>query len=139
MSKVERVMRLEVSAAKAWDLLRDFNGLPKWLPIIETSELREEGGAPIRKLTLPDGVVVEEKLENLDDAGMSCTYSIVQSPLPVADYLSTIRVAADGDAACNVHWVGEFEPSGAPEAEAVGFIEGVYDAGLGGLKKALAG
>ena len=74
-----------------------------------------------------------EKLEAHDDEGMSQTYSIVDGPLPVANYMSTIRVVPETDMSCRVKWKGNFEASGAPDEAAQKVVRGIYTAGLSAL------
>jgi len=83
---------------------------------------------------LKGGGTIVEALVKMDAAGHSYTYSIVSSPLPVANYTSTISVAADG-AGSMMTWVGKYDAKGASDAEAKKVIDGIYDSGL----KALAG
>jgi hypothetical protein len=52
--------------------------------------------------------------------------------LPVANYTSTIGVAADG-AGSVMTWVGKYDAKGASDAEAKKVIDGIYDSGLKSL------
>ena len=69
---------------------------------------------------------------------MSYRYAIEQSPLPVADYRSTLSVAEAGGKA-RVTWSSSFRPRGASEQEAARVVTGVYDAGLEALRKRFGG
>lgn len=133
MAKVSMNTRLNVSPDKVWELIGGFNALPDWHPAVEKSELQEEGS--MRKLSLAGGGTIIEKLEKVDENERLYTYSIVDSPLPVANYTATIRVRDDGSGDTTVEWVGEFNPEGATENEAVEVIQGIYQAGLDNLKK----
>ena len=66
---------------------------------------------------------------------MSQSYSIVDGPLPVTDYHSTIKVTAGDDGTCTVDWTGQFNPDGADDETAKKIIAGIYTAGLSALKK----
>lgn len=123
--------KLNVSADEAWRLIGGFNTLPDWHPAVEKSELTEEGQT--RTLSLAGGGTIVEKLEKMDDGSRTYTYSIVDSPLPVANYSATIKVSGEGDD-CTIEWSGEFDPVGA-EDEAVDVIRGIYQAGLDNLNK----
>jgi hypothetical protein len=80
-----------------------------------------------RKLTTVDGA---EIFETLTEAGeRTYSYTIDESPLPVADYRATIAARPDGDAACTVTWVAHFTASGASDGEAEAVIQGIFDAG----------
>lgn len=134
MAKVTEQVGLERSADAVWRSIGNFAALVDWHPGVKGLEL-EEGGT-LRRLTLADGGQIVERLESHDDAGRSYSYSIVESPLPVADYLATLRVVDNGGRACEVEWSGEFRSEGAPETEAVQIVRGIYRAGLDALKSA---
>ena len=101
---------------------------------MEKSEL--EGGGTLRRLHLAGGGELVERLERRDDGARVISYSIVQGPLPVADYHATLTVReADEGKACTVEWTSEFEPAGVPADEAIRIIEDIYRAGLENLKR----
>ena len=106
----ERVMaRVYVSTVvnarndRVWARVRDFNGLPNWHPAI--AESRIEGGEPadkigcVRDFRLRNGDRIREKLLGLSDYDMFCTYSILESPMGVENYVATLRLTpvTDGD------------------------------------------
>jgi uncharacterized protein YndB with AHSA1/START domain len=137
MSKVDMSTDLSVSADKVWELIGGFNALPDWHPAVEKSEL-EEGGT-VRRLSLAGGGEIVEKLEKVDDNEHVYTYSIVSAPLPVTNYVSTIRVKDEGEGKCSVEWSSEFQTPGASENEAVQAIQGIYQAGFDQLQKIFGG
>lgn len=130
--------KIEIAAApdKVWAAIGSFCDIGSWLPIVAKCELTEAGGKKVRTLTTGDGGVLVETLERWDNAGMSYTYRIQSSPLPIANYISTIKVSGKGKASM-VEWSSNFEPKGAPEADVVKTISGIYQAGFTGLKKKL--
>jgi hypothetical protein len=98
----------------------------------------EKDGAKIRTLTTKDGAVIVEKLTQWDDAGHAYGYAILESPLPVANYVSTIAVKDGAEAGtAAITWSSTFDPKGASEADASKVIGGIYDAGLSSLKAKL--
>ncbi len=141
MSKVSTSMKLGVSAKQVWDLIGRFNALPDWHPAVEKSTIEGEEGTTgsIRRLGLAGGGEIVERLEQIDDSGRSYSYSIVSSPLPLANYNATIRVSEDADGNATVEWSGEFDPAGASETDAMKVVEGIYQAGFDNLKKMFGG
>src|SRR4030088_409595 len=81
---------------RVWSRVRDFNGLPNWHPAI--AESRIEGGEPADKIgcvcdfRLRNGDRIREKLLGLSDYDMFCTYSILESPMGVENYVATLHV-----------------------------------------------
>lgn len=136
MVSVKEQLELGVSAEKAWDVIGSFGGLARWHPAVEKLELEENG--TLRRLHLAGGGVIVERLEAHDDGARSYRYTIVESPLPVTDYHSTLQVTPTGGG-CTVHWSSRFEPSGADAEDAENAIRGVYQGGFAALKKHFGG
>jgi len=125
---------------QVWPVVRPFNGLPAWHPVIASSTLEtgEEGqvGA-VRRLVTGDGGVITERLLSLDDESHHLTYTIIKSPFAVRRYVSTIRLApvteTDGTF---IEWFAEFDSEAADEAELMSlFGDGVFGAGLSALRE----
>ena len=121
----------KLSADAMWTKIGDFCGISKWHPAFEKCELSADGKTRTLFLKGGGGTIVEA-LVKMDSAGKSYTYSIVNSPLPVANYQSTIGVSADG-AGSVLTWTGKYDAKGAPDADAQKVVQGIYDAGLKAL------
>ena len=126
-------------AAKVWTLLSDFGGIKVGGPITSV-EVEGEGVGMVRTLGLGGGLVVE-RLDAHDPDAMQFGYSILNddSPLPVKGYAASVHITDLGDGSCRVDWSGTFEPKGAPEADAVKVVEGIYKGGIAGVRKAVGG
>lgn len=136
----KRVEDKSLDVAKTWAIIGDFCGIQTWHPAVETCTLSDKDGAKLRTLALKGGGTIVEKLESWDDEKHAYTYSIVESPLPVSNYSSTLSVKADDDGGAGIRWVGTFDAKGATDEEAKAVIEGIYEAGLNAiLEKAKAG
>jgi carbon monoxide dehydrogenase subunit G len=138
MTKVSTTTHVPVPAEKIWDIVGRFNGVADWHPGFEKCEL-EEGGE-IRRLTLVGGGSIVERLEKIDEDEHVYRYSILESPLPIANYVAELRVRPDEDGTgSTVEWSSEFEPKGVSAAEAMQLLQGVYQAGFDNLKKLFGG
>jgi hypothetical protein len=129
MAKVRETVELRASVDDVWAAIGGFNDLPQWHPAVAASSL-EEGGR-VRRLRLGDGASLVERLHSFNERERSYGYSIEQGPLPVSRYRSLLHVCEPaGGSGCRVEWSGEFAADGAPEAEAIRLISGIYRAGL---------
>jgi uncharacterized protein YndB with AHSA1/START domain len=136
---------IDAAPAKVWERIRDFNGLPRWHPRIRDSRI--ENGEPadrvgcVRDFHLQNGDRIRERLLGLSDYDMFCTYSILESPMPLTDYVATIRLTpvTDGNRTF-AEWTAEFD---CLEAEAEGLVTGigndVFQAGFTALKRQMVG
>src|SRR5262245_28654433 len=132
MAQASASIDLPVSADKVWKLIGGFNSLPDWSPNILRSEATE--GGRVRHLAASNGVTIVERLEKFDNATRSYSYSIVQAPFPITDYLATIRVhdKAAGSQ-CRVDWSGTFIAKGDSDSEAANLVQGIFEGGLKAL------
>jgi uncharacterized protein YndB with AHSA1/START domain len=136
---------IDAAPAKVWERIRDFNGLPRWHPRIRDSRI--ENGEPadrvgcVRDFHLQNGDRIREKLLGLSDYDMFCTYSILESPMPLTDYVATLRLTpvTDGNRTF-AEWTAEFDCA---EGEAEGLVTGigndVFQAGFTALKRQMMG
>ena len=124
--------------------MKDFDGLYKWHPAFSKDVITKGANGQVgsvRSLTLKDGPTFTEELTAYNDAKMMYSYKIVESPLPVDKYTSTMTVAAKGNGSV-VTWVGNFitkAGSGKTDADSQGLIDGAYQAGLDNVKKIAEG
>jgi hypothetical protein len=136
MAEVSMSMTLNTPASEVWKTISDFNGLPNFVAAIATSTTEGSGVGAQRTLTLQEGgPPIIERLESFDEKARTLSYSIVESPLPLENYVSTMQVRELSKNSCEITWLSTFEPKGVPEAEAKKIVEGVYSTGFEGLKK----
>jgi hypothetical protein len=140
MIKVYTSTVINGSANAVWAIVRDFNGLPKWTPFV--AESRIEGGLPsdkvgcVRNFRLKDGGVIREQLLTLSDYEYQCTYSILESPMGVENYVATLKLTpvTDGNTTF-AEWWAEFDPPAGKEKElAEGIGQGVFQTAFNSLK-----
>lgn len=134
MNKVNMSTEVDASPETVWKTIGGFNTLPDWNPAVERSEL--ERGGIMRKLSLLGGGSVVERLEHFDNDDRVYTYSIIDAPLPVRNYVATLRVKDAGDGKSLVEWSSEFEvATGATEMDATQAVQGLFQSGLDNLRK----
>ena len=79
-----------------WDIVRDFNGLPDWVPGVAKSEIEDGLDADVvgcvRSFTLGDGTHVRERLMSLDDSRYTFTYNFEKRAFPVDNYLACMEL-----------------------------------------------
>lgn len=128
-------------AAEVWSRVRDFNALPRWHPRIRESRI--EDGQPsdkvgcIRDFRLQNGDRIREQLLGLSDYDMFCTYAILESPMPLTDYIATLRLTpiTDGERTF-AEWSAEFECDEAVANDLVaGIGTNVFQGGFDALKR----
>ncbi len=136
MTTVKMSQEFPVAPDEVWKLIGGFNALPDWHPAVEKSELEGEGVGATRTLHLAGGGTIVERLESMDEGERVYSYSILDSPLPVSNYTSRLRVRDGSDGKSTVvEWSSEFQPKGVPETDASKVIQGIYEAGLANLRK----
>lgn len=144
MAKVYISSVINAPADDVWRVLRDFNGLPDWTPFCAASHI--EDGRPadqvgcVRNFRLNDGGQLRERLLGFSDRDRTCTYSILESPLGVDNYVATLSLTpvTDGNATF-AQWTAEFDAEPEREAGLVEFIgNGVFQGAFTHLKQRFA-
>ncbi len=147
--QVTETVTIQAAATEIWARIKSFDGLASWHPLFAKSSLVSGANGKVgavRALTVKDGPTFTEELLEYSDADLTFTYRIIESPLPLADYLSTLSVTP-GSAAAAIKWTGTFKrknpadtpPAGEDDASAIKLIEVVYKTGLDNLKRMLEG
>jgi len=144
--KVRESIEINAPPAKVWAAIGNFQDM-SWLPPVTKTE-GEKGNEieATRRLTLTGGATVDEELYKFDAAAMTYSYRITKvdvKVLPVTNYSSTLTVSPASDGKAKVEWAGAFYrgfPNNDPPPElsdeaAVKAVKGLYQAGLGALKK----
>lgn len=130
MAEVHESGEFGGSIDEVWKVVGDFVGLIEGmgLPV----EADGEGIGMTRKISMGPSPIVE-RLEERDDAAKKLVYSIVEGPLPVSGYVSTMQLSEAGAGRTKLDWSSTFEPVG-DEAAAKQAVSGIYTGGIASLQ-----
>lgn len=141
MIRVTTSSVIDAPAQTVWQAVRDFNALSEWHPLIASSMIEDGGDADrigcIRSMELVGGGgIVRERLLMLSDLDFRMTYTILAAPMPVRNYVATLRLVPITDRdRCLAEWTAEFDVDAEHEAAMRTLIgEDVFQAGFGALK-----
>jgi hypothetical protein len=109
MAEVREAGELGASVDEVWKVVGDFTGLLESMGVPFESE--GEGIGMTRKISMGPAPIIE-RLEERDEAGKKIVYSIVEGPLPVSGYVSTMQLSPAGDGRTKLEWSSTFEPVG---------------------------
>ena len=140
MPKIYKSSVINAPADRVWQKIRDFNGLANWHPRIaeshiERAEPADKGGC-VRNMRLKDGSTIREQLLAMSDYEYFYTYSILESPMGVENYIATLKLTpvTDGDRTF-AEWTTEFDCAPGRERELVESIgNNVFQGGFDALK-----
>jgi hypothetical protein len=144
MVRVVKSTVIEAPIEAVWDVLRDFNGHDRWHPIVADSEV--ERGLPsdrigcVRSFHLQDGSHLRELLLTLSDADTAFSYCLLDTPVPLLNYVAHVRLApvTDGDRTF-WHWESRFDTPPGREKELHDMVaENVYQSGFEAIRAQFA-
>jgi hypothetical protein len=104
VGSVRRHAILSASAERVWSFIGRPDALHEWFP---TSSTRVEGDK--RWVTLPSGIVFEERIVLIDNDLRRFQYSIIGNPL-ITQHVGTYDVIALSDDKCIVIYSTDIEP-----------------------------
>ena len=123
-----------------WEVVRDFNGHDRWHPAVADSQM--ERGAPtdrvggVRRFHLEGGAELREQLLALDDAEMTMSYCLLDTPVPLFNYVAHCRLlpVTDGDMTF-WHWESRFDTPPGRENELKTMVTNdIYYAGMNAVR-----
>jgi mxaD protein len=133
---VTEEVELAAAPSRTWDTIKDFRRWQEWHPAFASTAITKGDGATkgtVRVLTTKDGAKFTEELVSYNTASRAYQYRIIDSPLPITDYLSTLEIKQNRTGS-SVTWSSNFKvKAGASEEEMKKTISGVYRAGLDNL------
>lgn len=142
MTKIHVRGTIPAPVAEVWALAGDFGGISGWLPALANSGLRHGGTGDqvgdIRHCEVDGGPSYDETQTAQSDADHTYTFAIYESPLPMKNYQSTIKLSAKRDRTV-MEWSGTFYPDPGKEEEITGLVEGIYQAGIKSLNQRFGG
>jgi polyketide cyclase/dehydrase/lipid transport protein len=145
MVKVYTSSVIEAPADRVWAVVRDFNGLPNWMPLIADSRIEDGLAADrvgcIRSFNLKAGGTIREQLLSLSDYDYSCSYAILSSPMGVENYMATLKLSPITDGGRTfAEWSAEFECPPEREKELAELVgQGVFQGAFDALKARFRG
>lgn len=110
------------SPAAVWAIVGDPADAARWIPSLDTSRLDGD----VRHVVFTDGNPARERIVSHDDENRTYTYEYIDGPLPLAKYVSTIRVDAEGSGSV-ISWDAEFTAAGDDPAA----LEAQLETGIG--------
>lgn len=146
MLRVAQTIVIQAPVAAVWSACKDFDGLAKWHPALEKDEIvKGSNNMPgaVRQLSLKGGGTIREQLVAFSEPTHSFKYRMLESPLPVVNYVSTFTVKSGKGNTTIINWAGTFKrknpadppPDDQTDDAARKVIAGIYSSGLANLKK----
>jgi hypothetical protein len=118
MPRVVRSTIVDAPVDRLWAVLRDFNGHDRYHPIVAASAIERGHSSDrigcVRRFTLKAGGELREQLLALSDIEMTMSYCLLDTPIPLFNYVAHVRLlpVTDGDRSF-WHWESRFTtPSG---------------------------
>lgn len=141
MPHVVRSTIIDAPVERLWSVLRDFNGHDRWHPIVARSEIERAYPSDrvgcIRRFVLRDGSELREQLLTLSDLEMTFSYCLLDTPIPLFNYVAHVRLlpVTDGNRSF-WHWESRFTTPPGREAELAKLVgDEVYTNGIEAVRR----
>jgi hypothetical protein len=145
MAKAYASTIIEAPVEAVWPVVRDFNGLPKWLSGVAESQIEDGRDADSvgckRLLKLANGATCSERLLALDDSRYLVSYGFVDQLFPITNHRAWLElIPVTSGEHTFAHWRAEFDDLPGHDGETAPIMErDVFGAGLAALATACAG
>jgi hypothetical protein len=140
MVRIVRSTIMEAPIEAVWDVLRDFNGQDQWHPAVADSHiergLSSDKVGCVRRFHLADGSELREQLLALSDIDMTFSYCLLETPIPLLNYVAHVRLipVTDGDMTF-WHWTTRFDTPPGRERELEREVSGsIFEGGFAAVR-----
>ena len=141
MPRIVKSTVIDRPVEEVWEVLRDFNGHDRWHPavadsVIERGQTSDRVGC-VRRFHLQDGSELRELLLTLSDADMAFSYCLLETPVPLLNYVAHVRLlpVTDGNRSF-WHWEGRFTTPPGREQELAAMVgDEVYANGIEAVRR----
>jgi hypothetical protein len=129
MERAHVCEEVDATIDTVWKVIRDFADVSAWASG-RVVHVEGAGVGMVRHIEGPGGRFVE-RCESHDDAAHIFSYRLLESPVPVTNYVGTVRLTAVGARRCAIDWSAQFEPKDPASATALRTaIENVFRGGF---------
>jgi hypothetical protein len=135
MPNIEASVTVSATPEQAFAVVGNFSDA-SWVPGTARTELDGSGVGAVRTVTTADGTRLKERLEEYDPARRRYTYALVEAPMPLKNYFSTVEVASAGAGAL-IRWTASFDAPAEMAENIRGALDGLFKTAMDGLKTRL--
>ena len=107
-----------------------------WVPGTASTQVDGSGVGAVRTVVTADGTKLKERLEAYDAAARRYTYALIEAPMPLKNYLSTVEVTSEGQGT-RVRWTASFEAPAELAENIRGALDGLFKTAMDGLRSRL--
>lgn len=134
MEYVRVVVEIDHPVDRVWAMIAGFGAIKAWIEGIEACALEGDGGVGSIRSVTRGGSVTRERLEALDPAAHSLTYSLVPPyRLQAKDVRATIELTAPEDGRTIMTWYSQASEFDEPMEQIAAYIDAFYRASIGNL------
>lgn len=140
MPRVKKSTVIEAPIEDVWGIVRDFNGHDRWHPAVASSQIERGQSSDkvgcIRNFRLEDGSTLREQLLSLSDLETTFTYCLLDTPIPLFNYVAHVRLFPVTDGNLTFwEWESRFDtPAGRADELANLVGDGIYVAGFEAIR-----
>lgn len=129
--------KLDTSTEKAWNAIRNIDGLDRWFPIIGSCRVEGSGVGAQRKMELEQGGDIVDLIEAIDGDNKRLVYLRTISPFPVTHYRGTVEVFDSYDGQAIVSWTIDFDSEPEDSAGVAELVKNAISDGIDGMEREL--
>jgi len=126
---------IDAPVHEVWKTIRPFDSLPAWHPHVATCIVEDQQPADrvgcVRRIRQHTGGIVVETLLALSDLERRIVYDIVESPMPVQNYVATLTLheVTEGNKTF-AFWSVEFDTPDTQRERMITLLQDVFRSGL---------
>lgn len=135
MSHIQASTKINARAENLWQEVGSFQCVADWHPMLAKVDGDGEQPGAVRRAETTDGQWQTERLQEIVPGQHLYRYAIVETAMPVRDYIAEFRVIDNRDGTCTVCWTSDFEVTSGDVSKTEDLVRHFFTIGLLSLRK----
>lgn len=133
--KVEK--KVNVPSGIVWDAISGMIHLERWFAVIERCQVEGKGAGATRTLTLLDGSIIEDIIEEINHDKQQLRYRSTKMPFPIKNYVGTVQIMPINDELTDLSWSAEYQVADKDQAQMHDLFLELFTKGLVAIEQDL--
>ena len=137
IEKLKIVKKIKVPTETVWLAISNIDGLDRWFPVIQHCQVEGQGVGAIRTLTLLEGGIIRDIVEEINQNKQQFSYKRIEQPFSISHYQGRVNVSSIFPGQTELSWSVEYQVLNENRSEMSSLLLNVITEGINGLEQDL--
>lgn len=137
IEKLNVTKKIRVPLDAVWSAISNIDNLDRWFSAIKHCHVEGQGVGAIRTLTLSEGGIIRDIIEEVDFEKHQLCYKCITLPFPVSNYQGAVNLSSTSEGETDLSWSAKYQVSNENQQEMRTLILSILNDGINGIEQDL--